>query len=74
MAAGPGPVPGGCGHRQPEQGRALAPGAVELAVVASVRHEDTGYDELLMTGIDRADARERVRDDADRMLERWRRG
>lgn len=55
-------------------GRAVEPRAVELAVVASVRHEDTQYDELLMRSIDRAEARERVRDDVDRLLERWRRG
>jgi hypothetical protein len=53
-------------------GRALEPSAVELAVIASVRHEDTDYDQLMMTGVDRADARERVRDDVDRILERWR--
>lgn len=55
-------------------GRAVDPGAVELAMIASVRHEDTEYDELLMSGVDRADARERVRDDVDRTLEGWRRG
>ena len=52
-------------------GRALEPAAVELAVIASVRHEDTIYDDLLMAGIDRADARDRVRPDVDRVLERW---
>jgi len=55
-------------------GRAVDAGAVELAVIASVRHQDTAYDELLMAGIDRAHARERVRDEVDRTLERWRRG
>jgi hypothetical protein len=55
-------------------GRAVDPGAVELAVIASVRHEDTRYDELLMSGVDRATARERVRGDVDRTLEYWRRG
>jgi hypothetical protein len=55
-------------------GRAVESGAVELAVIASVRHEDTAYDELLMTGIDRADAREHVQDDVDRILHRWRLG
>jgi hypothetical protein len=34
-------------------GRALDPETLELAVLASVRHQDTGYDELLMTGLDR---------------------
>ena len=55
-------------------GRALDPGAVELAVIASARHEDTAYDELVMRGIDRADARERVRGDVERTLDRWRAG
>lgn len=55
-------------------GRALDPNAVELAVVASVRHQDTGYDELLMAGLDRADARDRVRDRVQSVLDGWRRG
>lgn len=54
-------------------GRALDPAAVELAVVASVRHEDTGYDAMLMSGVERAEARERVHGDVERLLERWRR-
>jgi hypothetical protein len=52
-------------------GRALDDGAVTLAVVASVRHEDTPYDELLMAGVERGEARERIRDAVDRVLERW---
>jgi hypothetical protein len=52
--------------------RELDPGALELAVVASVRHEDTAYDELLMSGFDRADARAVVHDDVQRVLDRWR--
>jgi hypothetical protein len=54
-------------------GRALDPAAVELAVIASVRHEDTAYDELLMSGVERSEARERVRGEVERALERWRR-
>ena len=54
-------------------GRALDPDAVTRAVVASVRHEDTAYDELLMAGVPREQARERIREDIDRVLERWRR-
>jgi hypothetical protein len=54
-------------------GRALDARAVELAVAASVRHRDTGYDELLMAGVDRAEARERVREDVARVLDGWRR-
>lgn len=43
-------------------------------MIASVRHQDTRYDELLMAGVERAEARDRVREDVDRALERWRRG
>lgn len=53
-------------------GRALDPEAVTRAVIASVRHEDTEYDELLMAGVPREQARERIRDDIDLVLERWR--
>jgi hypothetical protein len=53
-------------------GRALDPEAVTLAVVASVRHSDTGYDQLLMSGIPRAEARDRVRSDIQDILEAWR--
>jgi hypothetical protein len=42
-------------------GRALEQHAIDLAVTASVRHQDTPYDQLLMSGIDRNDAREQVR-------------
>jgi hypothetical protein len=55
-------------------GRALEADTVELAVVASIRHQDTAYDELLMTGAGRADARDRVRAEVDHVLARWRRG
>jgi hypothetical protein len=41
-------------------------------VVAASRHSDTGYDDLLMAGVDRAQARDRVRGDVDEVLERWR--
>lgn len=42
-------------------------------MVASVRREDTGYDTLLMLGVQRALARERVHGEVERVLERWRR-
>jgi hypothetical protein len=54
-------------------GQALDEGAVTAAVVASIRHTDTHYDELLMSGVPRADARERVRDAIDIILTGWRR-
>jgi hypothetical protein len=55
-------------------GRALDERAITLAVVASVRHSDTAYDELLMAGVDRSDARGRVHDDVERVLDEWRQG
>jgi hypothetical protein len=51
--------------------RVLDPRAVTLAVVASVRHEDTDYDSLLMSGVPRDEARERIRDTIDRVLAAW---
>jgi hypothetical protein len=53
-------------------GRALDPRAIELAVAASVRHEDTRYDELLMSGVDREAAREQVRERVSQILDAWR--
>src|SRR5262249_21956569 len=57
---------------RPAAGRALGRDALELAVLASVRHQDTGYDALLMSGVDRAKARGRVRGDVNAVLDRWR--
>jgi hypothetical protein len=53
-------------------GRSLDEEAITLAVVASVRHEDTDYDSLLMSGIGREDARDRIRPAVDRVLAVWR--
>ena len=53
-------------------GRALQQQALQLAVTASVRHQDTPYDGLLMSGIDRREARERVRDTVNSVLDAWR--
>lgn len=47
--------------------------AVTLAVVASVRHLDTEYDALLMGGVPRRDARDRIRTRIDTVLTGWRR-
>ena len=52
-------------------GRALDADAVRLAVIASVRHNDTSYDQLLISGLPRERAREQVRDDVDRVLAGW---
>jgi hypothetical protein len=54
-------------------GRALDEQAIRLAVVASVRHQDTGYDELLMAGVPRVQARDTVQGDIDRVLAAWQR-
>lgn len=54
-------------------GRSLEPDAVELAVAAAVRHQDTRYDQLLMSGVERGQARAEVRADIARVLDRWRR-
>ena len=51
--------------------RRLDPAAVALAVAASARHEDTRYDELLMAGTTRAEARDLVRNEVTRVLESW---
>ncbi len=52
-------------------GRSLDEKAITLAVVASVRHEDTDYDSLLMAGIPREDARERIRATIERVIAAW---
>ena len=54
-------------------GRARDPAALELAVAAAVRHEDTRYDELLMSGVERELARAQARDEVARILDGWRR-
>ena len=53
-------------------GRALEENAITLAVVASIRHQDTPYDELLMAGVARHQARDGIRDQLDEVLLRWR--
>ena len=52
-------------------GRSLDEQALTLAVVASVRHEDTDYDSLLMSGVGRDEARDRVWPAVDRILAVW---
>lgn len=53
-------------------GRALDPQAVTLAVVASVRHVDTAYDRLLMSGMERGRARQEVTEAVTAVLDSWR--
>ena len=52
-------------------GRALDEQAITLAVLASVRHQDTDYDSLLMSGVSRDVARDRIRPDIARVLASW---
>jgi hypothetical protein len=53
-------------------GRALDETAIVLAVAASVRHQDTGYDSVLMAGTPRDVARQKVQPVIDKVLEDWR--
>ncbi|MGV0794332.1 DUF2293 domain-containing protein [Mycolicibacterium sp. XJ1819] len=55
-------------------GRSLDPEAVYLAVAASVRHVDTDYDDLLMSGHDRDSARAQVYLRVEDVLSAWRNG
>jgi hypothetical protein len=52
-------------------GRALDGAAVDLAVIAHIRHVHTNYDELLMRGTARLDARALVRQKIDAVLAKW---
>jgi hypothetical protein len=45
--------------------------AVQLAVLAHIRHTETEYDEFLSKGIDRAEARARVRSDVGMIARNW---
>lgn len=65
-----------CEKRSGRIGRSAAakefdPQALRLAVVAHIRHEHTRYDELLMRGIERDEARARVRDEMEDVLRKW---
>jgi len=51
--------------------RAFDTGAIELAVRAHIRHTHTKYDELLMQGTNRLEARAVVREGIDRVAEAW---
>jgi hypothetical protein len=53
-------------------GTALEPEALTAAVVAAIRHNHTRYDQLLMRGWNRNDARDTVRDAIERIIESWR--
>ncbi|MCP4690414.1 MAG: DUF2293 domain-containing protein [Desulfobacterales bacterium] len=48
------------------------PKTVRLAVAAHVRHQETKYDVFLVKGMDRYEARARVKGAIDRVMEKWR--
>ena len=52
----------------------LDPEALFLAVRVHVRHEYTNYDDLLMSGWERYEARDRVRFEVEKILDLWRKG
>ncbi|WP_434588494.1 DUF2293 domain-containing protein [Streptomyces sp. A5-4] len=54
-------------------GRSLDEGAVTAAVRAAVRHDDTAYDALLMSGVRRDEARRRMAGAIETVLAAWRR-
>ena len=53
-------------------GKTLDKRAITAAAIAAIRHTHTRYDELLMNGFDRVDARDAVREAVDRVLDIWR--
>lgn len=55
-----------------QAGRNLEEEPLIAAVRAAVRHNHTGYDEMLLRGIDRMTARENVADQIEEILAAWR--
>ncbi|MDO8754605.1 MAG: DUF2293 domain-containing protein, partial [Anaerolineales bacterium] len=53
------------------QAKSLDEKFILLAVIAHIRHAETNYDELLAQGMDRSSAREQVKDEIDKALDRW---
>jgi hypothetical protein len=65
----------GCGRvGRSAAGRALHADAIHLAVAASIRHVDTDYDQLLMSGVDQETARHQVRRRVEDVLQAWHEG
>ncbi|TDD04573.1 DUF2293 domain-containing protein [Nonomuraea deserti] len=52
--------------------RALDENAITLAVIASIRHLDTDYDRLLMSGVPRMEARDLIRERIEHKLDEFR--
>ena len=53
--------------------KSLADEAVHLAVLAHIRHTETAYDRLLVGGLERAEARARVKSEVFRIGDAWKR-
>ena len=51
--------------------KSFDPKAIRVAVIAHIRHTETRYDDFLLGGYDRHDARARVRDQIDEILRTW---
>jgi len=51
--------------------KSLEENAIRLAVIAHIRHTETPYDRLLAKGIDRQEARARVKEKVDKILSKW---
>lgn len=51
--------------------KSFDPEAISRAVRARVRHQHTDYDELLLKGYERGEARMLVADEVDRVLDKW---
>ena len=52
-------------------GRSLETQAITLAVAAWIRHQHTNYDELLMGGVERHEARQMIRDVQQSVIRSW---
>ena len=62
------------GRRLRVDGQSLDPQAVRAAVIAHIRHVHTDYDALLMQGVARRAARDRIQARVQEVVETWSRG
>ena len=51
--------------------KSLEPHAIRLAVTAHIRHNETAYDELWLSGMDRLEARDQVVGQVEQVLAKW---
>lgn len=52
--------------------KAFDKNAILLAVTAHIRHTETKYDEVIMSGWERSEARSKVQSEIDQILQKWR--